>query len=274
MKTFRLIGIGLLAVLLSFSFTACSSDDDDEDDPYAPSQNESSDEDSDDVDDSNDDENYKDSDDYFTGTISGYKYVDLGLSVKWATCNIGASQPEEYGDYYAWGETETKHIYDRYHYELGYMKNVGSLGPTLIFNKYSLNTYSGQFDVDNKTILESVDDAASQRWGNKWRIPSKGEFEELIGKCKWIWISKKNIYGYKIIGPNGNSIFLPAAGMKAGIDLLNSNGFGGYWANSLEISEFYSYLDGAAWALSTYSNSYDMSGVQRVYGISVRAVTK
>ena len=129
--------------------------------------------------------------------------VDLGLSVKWANVNVGAISPEDYGDYFAWGETELKTDYSwsTYKFELGTDEN----GP---FSKYVTNSSYGT--VDNKTVLDPEDDAAHVNWGGSWRMPTDAEWTELRTKCTWTWTSEVN--GMLVTGPNGKSIFLPAAG--------------------------------------------------------------
>ncbi len=150
--------------------------------------------------------------------------VDLGLSVKWATCNVGATTPEEYGDYFAWGETETKDKYSWATYKWGTSSNM---------TKY--NT------TDGKTILDPEDDAAQVHWGDKWRMPSKEEVDELTQQCSWIWTTRNNVNGYKVTGPNGNSIFLPAAGYKGSGPTYPAGEDGLYWTNTIE-KQHYSYL--------------------------------
>ncbi len=139
-----------------------------------------------------------------SGTINGHDYVDLGLSVKWATCNVGASTPSGYGYYYAWGETKTKSDYTP--------NNIGSY------------VNSRTADIGGWSQY----DAASAAWGGTWRMPSKLEFEELVNKCKWVWTK----YGYRITGPNGNSIFLPVAGFKSEGWLYSTGVFGYYWSST------------------------------------------
>ncbi len=138
---------------------------------------------------------------------NGYGYVNLGLSVKWAFCNIGANLPEEYGDCFAWGETETKHNYSWGNYRL-------ASGDRTSLKKYCTDiNFSHWARIDNKTTLELEDDAANKNWGGKWRIPTRTEADELRKKCYWKWVSQNGIYGYKVISIiNGNYIFIPAAG--------------------------------------------------------------
>ena len=133
--------------------------------------------------------------------------VDLGLSVYWAECNLGVSKPEEYGDYYAWGETEPKESYSWSTYKFG----TSPPGP---FSKY--NTISIFGSIDNKTVLEPEDDVAHVKLGGKWRMPTDAEWAELMEKCTWTWVTNYNgsgINGRLVKATNGNSIFLPAAGL-------------------------------------------------------------
>ena len=136
------------------------------------------------------------------------EYVDLGLSVKWATCNVGASKPEEYGNYYAWGEINTKDNYSE-STSLTYVMELGDI--------------SGNPQYD----------AATANWGGKWRMPTKEEFQELMDNCKWKWTRINGIKGYKVTSKkNGNSIFLPAAGYRYGTPLYYGGSFGYYWSSS------------------------------------------
>ena len=150
--------------------------------------------------------------------------VDLGLSVKWATFNVGATSPEDYGDYFAWGETEPKETYSWATYKWGTSSNL---------TKY--NT------TDGKTTLDPEDDAAKVLWGGYWRMPSKEEVDELTQQCTWIWTTHNNVNGYKVTGPNGNSIFLPAAGYKGAGPTYPAGEDGLYWTSTLEKGHF-SYL--------------------------------
>ena len=133
-----------------------------------------------------------------------FDYVDMGLSVRWATCNLGATTPEEYGDYFAWGEVETKDFYDLNNYKW-------AASVTGMVLKYCTNSFLG--NVDNKTQLEPEDDAARTICENRWRIPTEYEFNELINNCSITWTSSNGVYGLEFISnKNGNSIFIPAAG--------------------------------------------------------------
>ena len=186
---------------------------------------------------------------------NGHEYVDLGLSVKWATCNVGATKPEEYGDYFAWGEVEPKEVYDWSTYKWGNSNETQT--------KYCTDSNYGT--VDNKTVLESADDAATANWGGAWRMPTYEELDELLTKCTWIVATMNGVDGCKVIGPNGNSIFLPSAGYRQG----GSSGGreGTYWSSSL-------------YAASNYANEINSRSDgtafwnfgPRCYGNSIRPV--
>ena len=163
-----------------------------------------------------------------TAAANGHEWVDLGLSVKWATCNVGATKPEEYGNYYAWGETETKTTYNWSTYKW-------CNGSAETQTKYCTNSDYGT--VDNKTVLDLEDDAARANWGGAWRMPTDAEWTELRENCEWTWTSDYNGTGVagRIVTSNinGNSIFLPAAGWRDDGDLDGAGGSGYYWSSSL-----------------------------------------
>ena len=192
---------------------------------------------------------------------NGHEYVDLGLSVKWATCNVGATTPEGYGDYFAWGETTPKTTYNwsTYKYCNGTYDSM---------TKYCTDSYFGT--VDNKTTLELTDDVAHVNWGGSWRIPTKAEQDELrdTNNCTWTWTTQNGVNGYKVTSKkNGNSIFLPAAGYRSGSG-LNYAGSYGYYLSSWLDTDYSNF----ACLLSFYSSDvYRVSGV-RCEGRSVRAV--
>ena len=164
--------------------------------------------------------------------INGHEYVDLGLpsGLKWATCNVGAIKPEEYGGYYAWGETEEKSNYDWSTYKW-------CNGSYDTQTKYCTNSSYGT--VDNKTVLDPEDDVAHVKWGGTWRMPTDEEVKELVKKCNWNWTCINNVYGYKITGPSGNNIFLPAAGYYVDEEYNNAQVhlsypfYGFYWSKTL-----------------------------------------
>ena len=157
--------------------------------------------------------------------------VDLGLSVKWASCNVGSENPYTVGNYYAWGETSTKSEYDWPTYKFGKSTSL---------TKYCSDLVCGT--VDNKVILDEEDDAACVNWGDNWRMPTKEEFNELqnTNNCSWTWYSSSNtefngMAGYKVQslkpGYTNNYIFIPAAGYYTGNSLTNSN-LVYYWSSS------------------------------------------
>ena len=157
-----------------------------------------------------------------TNRINGHEYVDLGLSVKWATCNIGAENPEDFGDYFAWGETTPKSDYCEETYEHCVKKLL-----------------SCEYTDIGEDISGTKFDAARANWGDSWHVPTVEEVKELCDKCIWIWTTQGGHNGYKVTGPNGNSIFLPAAGYRGGTDLYLRGSYGLYWSATL--NENYSY---------------------------------
>ncbi len=193
-----------------------------------------------------------------TGSENGYEYVDLGLSVKWATCNVGATKPEEYGDYFAWGETEPKSTYDWSTYKY-------CNGSYNTLTKY--NNSSSYGTVDNKTTLDLIDDAARANWGGSWRMPTKAEQDELRNNCTWTWTTQNGVNGYKVTGTNGNSIFLPAAGDRYDRSLGDAGSIGYYWSSSLDTGSPYN-----AWSVDFYSGYVGRYDYSRSYGFSVRPV--
>ena len=191
----------------------------------------------------------------------GYEYVDLGLpsGLKWAAYNVGATKPEEYGGYYAWGETEEKENYSWSTYKW-------CKGTSNTMTKYCTNSKSGT--VDNKTVLVPKDDVAHVNWGGDWRMPTTAEQDELRTKCTWQWTTLNGTKGYKVTGPNGNSIFLPAAGDRCGTDVYDG-GYGDYWSGSLYSSGSSCFACHLYFDDYSYFGSYDSN---RCYGRSVRAV--
>ena len=196
-------------------------------------------------------------------THNGYEYVDLGLpsGIKWATCNVGATTPEEYGDYFAWGETEPKEIYKWSTY-----KWCNGSNETL--TKYC--TVSEFGTVDNKTTLELSDDAARVNWGGSWRMPTEAELDELRNRsnCTWTWITQNGVKGYQVTSKkNGNSIFLPAAGYCGYNDNSTAGRYGYYCSSSF--GSYYNYYTSYLYFLSS---NVDWNGGERCNGRSVRAV--
>ena len=193
--------------------------------------------------------------------------VDIGLSVKWASCNIGASNPEDYGSYFAWGETIEKTEYDKFNWE--YYKWCE--GNTYSFSKYNTMENFGQ--VDNLTVLEPEDDAAHVLLGGKWRMPTEEELNELVlfenpeNYKKEIVIINGHTGCLVTYLVNGNSIFLPFAGANAAPAGLNTTG--NYWSSNLD-THFPSY----ATALEIGSRPFYLIFYQRRYGFSIRPVTE
>lgn len=193
------------------------------------------------------------------GKENNHEYVDLGLSVKWATCNVGATKPEGYGDFFAWGETSPKSVYylDTYKW---------CNGSDYEYTKYCTNSNYGT--VDNKTILEPADDVAHVKWGGKWRMPTYNELNELKTQCTWTWTRLNGFNGYEVIGKNGNSIFLPAAGYRTLDIRYDVESYGYYWSS--ELRTYYSYN---ANNLNFMSPPYVyMDYSSRYNGLSVRPV--
>lgn len=172
-----------------------------------------------------------------------HEYVDMGLSVKWATTNIGASSPEQYGSYFKWGETEPRTQYDWKNYKW-------ANGTTTSITKY--NTKSEYGYVDDWNFLDSNDDAAYVLWGEEWRMPTQYDFYELRHNCTWEWRMQNSVYGYKVTANNGNSIFLPAAG-SYGANYMGEIHFAGYyWMKVL-----YTEQPDCAWSLGFNSSEAD-----------------
>ena len=176
-----------------------------------------------------------------SNTENGHQYVDLGLSVKWATCNVGTTKPEGYGDYFAWGETRSKSYY----------------------NGSSYSYY------DNPTTLPLSADAARANWGGQWRMPTIDEFEELRSKCTWTWTTQNGVNGYKVTSnSNGNYIFLPAAGYRDLGSLYGAGDYGYYWSSSAYGPNYST----TALYLYFYSTWKDRKNDYKAAGRSVRPV--
>ena len=196
-----------------------------------------------------------------------HEYVDLGLSVKWATCNVGASKPEDNGNLYAWGETEVKEQYNVRTSKWGFMP--------FSLKKYNINSEQGT--VDNKTTLDFEDDVAHVTWGGTWRMPTKKEMDELHDNCTWEWTTLNGVNGYRVTskkqGYTNRSIFLPASGYKA-------NGFyeygrnGNYWSRSLMTDPYGdgSVICGTAACIRFNNNQANIGWEDRMAGLSVRPV--
>lgn len=203
--------------------------------------------------------------------INGHEYVDLGLSVKWATCNMGATKPEELGDYFAWGETTTKTDYSWATYK--YCK-----GTYTTITKYcTISRYGNNGFIDNKIVLDLEDDAAHVNWGGPWRMPTKGEQRELKKKCTWIRTNQNGVNGYKVVGKNGNSIFFPDVCFMKGTELYDDAGLYGYgWKDVAALLSSTLNADCPNGVYGMYLNpdrgEYDGGGYFRAYGRPIRPV--
>lgn len=178
------------------------------------------------------------------------QYIDLGLpsGLLWATCNLGATSPEGYGNYYAWAETTPKQVYTWSTYKY-YDTDI---------TKYTIG--------DGISYLDLEDDAASVNLGAGWKIPTNDDFDELQSNCTMTWTSRNGINGCLFVGPNGNSIFFPMSGGKKRDNLLNNGSCGFYWLNSVYSDENYAYgflLDSTTVTETSY---------YRMYGQTIRPV--
>ena len=177
-----------------------------------------------------------------TGEINGHAYVDLGLSVKWATCNVGANSPEEYGQYFAWGETSPKTVFTE---------------ENSLTNKKHMEDFSGDEQYD----------AAAANWGGGWRMATSDEYTELINDCTWVLVENE---GYKVTGPNGNSIFIPTSGFYNGSSLDNS---GTYSWSSTPCNEYDNDVQSKAFCI--YADFIFVSNLaDRYVGATVRPVVE
>ena len=184
-----------------------------------------------------------------TGNNNGHEWVDLGLSVKWATCNIGANTPGQNGQYFAWGETTKTQNHNQ--------SNCKSMG-LYIDEICNMSTY----------------DTAKNLWGGNWRMPTMAEFQELLNECKWIWIldSNSSMGGYKVVGPNGNHIFLPASGYELDAEKEKRGTAGFYWSGTTEYGN-----TGDAYILQIAfvdEEIKEIDFVPRYFGFTIRPVIK
>lgn len=182
-----------------------------------------------------------------------YEAVDLGLSVKWASCNVGAESPEGYGDYFAWGETTTKSSYTE--------SNSVTYG-------LSISEFESRGIIGSDGNLTAAYDAATANWGSPWRMPTLDEIKELLDKCTWSWTTQNGVNGYKVTGPNGNSIFLPAAGYRYETSLRGVGSRGTYWSATPYSDSNYAYY------LNFLDDYYDRECYDRDRGFAVRPVSE
>jgi hypothetical protein len=190
-----------------------------------------------------------------------HEYVDLGLpsGTLWATCNLGANTPEQYGDYFAWGETAPKEVYtwETYKWCNGTWDSL---------TKYNFQNSYGT--VDNKNELEPADDAAQANWGLSWQMPTKAQQDELSEHCNWQWTTMNGVNGYLGTGPSGKTLFLPAAGYKDGTRIVSEGEFGYYWSHSL----FYGMSLYAYNQLFFSGSNPGWDKQDRSFGLSIRPV--
>lgn len=179
--------------------------------------------------------------------------IDLGLSVKWASCNVGAESPEEYGSYFAWGETEEKT--DKY-------------SSKSVTYGLSISELESRGIIGSDGNLTAEYDAATANWGGDWRMPTSDEMEELLNNCTWEWTTQNGVNGRKVTGPNGNFIFLPAAGYCYGTSLDYAGSVGYYWS-AMPYGGSYD-----AYCLRFDSDYCGWYGNRCYYGFAVRPVSE
>ena len=231
---------------LSVGFTACGNDDDDNE-PKSTNNTQ--------------DNSSEESSDQNTNT-SKHEYVDLGLpsGTLWATTNVGADKPEEYGDYFAWGETSPKEEYDWYNYKWCNDSPES-------FTKYNASNTIGY--VDNKSELDLEDDAAYVNWGKDWKIPSTEQQQELSNQCIWKWTQVNGVYGYEVKGTNGNKIFLPAAGYFDGSSVKWAGSSGYYSSRNIFGGTMYDIIN---FSRSGVGGEGSAIAIIRCAGASIRPV--
>lgn len=197
--------------------------------------------------------------------LNGHEFVDLGLpsGMLWATCNVGADTPEDCGDYFAWGDTITKEMYDWKSYQYA----------TWVDGRYELTKYCTDSScgyngfVDGLIVLEPVDDAVLANWGTGWRMPTAEEWDELYQNTTCVWTIQNDVCGRLLSASNGNSIFLPATGFRLDGELI-CTGLGVYWSSSLQYG-----CQVAAWSFHFDDVNCHVCGTyERSRGQCVRAV--
>ena len=242
----------ILAMIVGIGFVSCGDDDNENtvNEPYTPSDS---------------------------------RAVDLGLSVNWAKMNVGANAPEDCGLFFAWGETKgyTSNISDDHQFDYAEYKwmTEGQSSPYWI-NKYQVADQwtdgcwfdsNQRFIGDGKKVLELADDAAAANWGGSWRMPTIEECQELISNCSAEWTRQNGTYGCKLTSKkNGNSIFLPASGIRATGGVLTWESIGVYWSSSLKTTmggQGFNFSANGGSSMNITANDYS-----RNTGINVRAV--
>lgn len=177
--------------------------------------------------------------------VDEHKAVDLGLSVKWATCNVGANAPQDYGSLFAWGEVTSKASYTETNYQY--------------YSQY-------QYDYIGTNICGTNHDVARKNWGTTWRLPTRSEVSELTIRCTWNADKVGGVNGYRVTGPNGNSIFLPSAGYQDGTERKEVGTGGYYWTGTLNRD-----MPSSAYNLNFRGYDADWSA-SRAYGFTIRPV--
>lgn len=193
---------------------------------------------------------------YFVTVQPTVEAVDLGLTsgTKWATCNVGATAPEDYGGYYAWGETEEETDYSWANYAYAVLDADGELS---------------ECTEIGSDIAGTAYDVAHVKWGGTWKMPTKAQLQELCDECKWEWTTLNEVNGYLVKGGNGNSIFLPAAGIHHDTTAYYAGSSGNYWSSTA----FAGYPK-CAYSMDFDSKNCNWFGDIRYYGQSVRPVTE
>lgn len=193
-----------------------------------------------------------------------HAYVDLGLSVKWATCNIGATQPWERGEFFSWGETENKRInnWDTYKYSEG----------AHALTKYCSNPdYAWHGLVDSVSVLDLEDDVAHIKWGGTWRIPTKEQIDELLENCDWTWTTLNEVNGYRVTGKKpgytDRSIFLPVTGEYNDGKVFDYRLHGYYWSRNCG-----TVTSETAYTLEVYTKGFSAEIQSRCKSLAVRPV--
>ena len=199
--------------------------------------------------------------------IDTVKWVDLGLpsGLLWAECNLGASSPEEYGNYYAWGETQPKDVYDWTTYRYCTVDSEGNLQSLTKYCNRADYGYNGY--VDTLTTLEPSDDVVTVLLGDGTRIPTKEDWEELLSYTNGEWTTLNGVYGRLFTATNGNSLFLPAAGALLGNESMGVGANGLYWSSNL-----YTEMSTGANGIGFSSSHQGIGQSRRDAGITVRAV--